>query len=378
MQKTNFNLHTVIVDSIREFPTPSEVHVPVLGCILQTGKGKKVLQGDRVAERPSAHGGDKHAPFSGKVNGVSYTHVSIQLDAESEAVEGVDLTSMEPGKGLLRALRSLGIDTQALAPAETLIVNGLNPEPGITAAEQLLRDEKKTLEAGLALAARIINPARTVLAHAQGYDPSLAECEPLAVKPVYPNSLAPLVAKAVTGSERSEGVVVLSAMDLYSLGQVALTGLPVRDTVITVNGGLNYRVLIGTPLSEIFALAGIDVESGDRVILDGPMRGQAVYSLDDGVSRDTYGVTVVRKDAFPAITDDPCINCGECVLHCPARVLPHMISKYAEYSLFENTEAYGIRSCFECGLCSFYCVSRRPLLQYIRLARKELLAAKDS
>ena len=143
-------------------------------------------------------------------------------------------------------------------------------------------------------------------------------------------------------------------------------------------GKRNYRVLIGTPLSAILDHVGIEVQSGDRVILDGPMRGQAVYSLDDGVSRDTYGVTVVKKDAFPVITDDPCINCGECVLHCPARVLPHMISKYAEYSLFENTEAYGIRSCFECGLCSFYCVSRRPLLQYIRLAKKELSASKDS
>jgi electron transport complex protein RnfC len=378
MQKVNFNLHTAIVDSIRELPAPAEVHVPVLGCILQIGKGKNVLRGTRVAERPTAQGGDKHAPASGKVNGLNYTHVSIKLDGEEENVDPVDLGSMEPGKGLLRALRGLGIDTGSLVAAETLIINGLNPEPGITAAEQLLRDEQNTLEAGLALASRIIAPKRTVLALAQGYETSLSGCETLPVKPVYPNSLAPLVAKAVTGKENPAETVVLSVMDLYSLGQVAATGLPVRDTILTVNGGLNYRVLIGTPLSEILSHAGIEVEQGDRVVLDGPMRGRAVYSLDDGVNRDTYGVTVVKHDAFPAITDEPCINCGECVLHCPARVMPHMISKYAEFNLFENTEAYGIKACFECGLCSFYCVARRPLLQYIRLAKKELLASKSS
>jgi len=379
MQKMNFNLHTVTLDPIQDLPTPSEVHIPVLGCILQIGKGKKVLQGTRVAERPSAGGGDKHAPHSGKVNSVGYTHVSVKLDPENETAEAVDLASLEAGKGLLRALRSLGIDTDRLVQAETLIINGLNPEPGITVVEELLRGERETLEAGLAMARRIITPGRTVLAlaKAEGYSATLADCEKLPIKPVYPNSLAPLVAKAVTGRENPADTVVLSAMDLYSLGQVARTGLPVRDTILTV-GKRNYRVLIGTPLSAILDHVGIEVQSGDRVILDGPMRGQAVYSLDDGVSRDTYGVTVVKKDAFPVITDDPCINCGECVLHCPARVLPHMISKYAEYSLFENTEAYGIRSCFECGLCSFYCVSRRPLLQYIRLAKKELSASKDS
>ncbi len=378
MQKVNFNLHTTIVDSIRELPAPTEVHVPVLGCILQIGKGKKVQRGTRVAERPTTHGGDKHAPGAGKVNGINYTHVSITLDGEEESVDPVELGSMEPGKGLLRALRGLGIDTGSLAPAETLIINGLNPEPGITAAEQLLRDEQPTLEAGLALASRIITPKRTVLALAQGYETTLSGCEAVPVKPVYPNSLAPLVAKTVTGRENPEGTVVLSVMDLYSLGQVAGTGLPVRDTVVTVNSGLNYKVLIGTPLSAILANAGIDVEQGDRVILDGPMRGRAVYSLDDGVNRDTYGVTVVRHDAFPAITDEPCINCGECVLNCPARVMPHLISKYAEFNLFENTEAYGIGACFECGLCAYHCVARRPLLQYIRLAKKELAASKSS
>ena len=74
--------------------------------------------------------------------------------------------------------------------------------------------------------------------------------------------------------------------------------------------------------------------------------------------------------------DNPCINCGECALHCPARVLPGMISRAAEFSFFDRARGYGLDSCFECGICGYHCPGRRPLLQYIRLAKKEL-AAKD-
>jgi len=38
----------------------------------------------------------------------------------------------------------------------------------------------------------------------------------------------------------------------------------------------------------------------------------------------------------------------------------------------EAATSYDLHSCIECGLCSFVCVARIPIFQYIRLAKYEL------
>ena len=45
-----------------------------------------------------------------------------------------------------------------------------------------------------------------------------------------------------------------------------------------------------------------------------------------------------------------------------------------EFELFDRTAELDIDDCFECGLCAAVCTARRPLLQYIRLAKAGLEA----
>jgi len=108
--------------------------------------------------------------------------------------------------------------------------------------------------------------------------------------------------------------------------------------------------------------------------LGGPFRGEAIYSLDQGVKKGDHGLFITSSDSIPAVQDAACINCGECVLQCPARIQPHLISRCAEYERFDEAVRYGLNSCFECGLCAFNCFARRPLLQYIRFAKAQILA----
>ena len=44
----------------------------------------------------------------------------------------------------------------------------------------------------------------------------------------------------------------------------------------------------------------------------------------------------------------------------------------------EAADNYDLFSCIECGLCSFVCVSKIPIFQYIKLAKYELDRAKAS
>ncbi|WP_147818660.1 4Fe-4S dicluster domain-containing protein [Salidesulfovibrio onnuriiensis] len=378
MLKIHYSLESDLQSGITDIAAPDELSVQVRNLVLKTAKRKQVKAGEIIAEHPSKFGGAYHAAGSGTVSNVDYHHLTIKCDGNDDKVEPVDVSALAPGRELLRTLQELGMDIAALsAPAEVLVVNGLNPEPGITVAEQLLKDEKETLEAGLALARKLIMPNRVVLAQAEGAAFSLFGAHIERIKPKYPNSLDALVVRKVTGKEFPEGVKVLSVMALYDLGRVALTGLPVTDTVMTIEGK-NYRVPLGTTIRHLLASLGMEVRSGDTVVLGGSFRGEAVYSLDEGVKKGDYGLFAIGSDAFPPVQDATCINCGECVLNCPGRIMPNLISRYAEYERFEMAEKYGLNSCFECGLCAFSCTARRPLLQYIRFAKAQLKASRQS
>ncbi|NDV25241.1 4Fe-4S dicluster domain-containing protein [Desulfovibrio sp. JC010] len=372
MLRIHYSLESDVQKTVSDITAPAELNISMRNKILKIKKGQKLAAGEMLAERPSKYGAACSAALSGKATKVNYHHLTIKSDGGEESVEPIDVKSMGPGKELLRTLQELGVNIAVLSShADNLVINGLNPEPGISVAEQLLKDEKETIEAGLRLAETLITPVHTTLAVAAGSHYELAGAERVFVKPKYPNSLDALVVKKVTGKEFPDDTKVISVMDLYNLGRVYETGMPVTDTIMTI-GDNNYRVLFGTPVSHICNELGIEVKSGDKVVLDGPFRGEAVYSLDEGVKKGDYGLFVIPAGTFPTIEDATCINCGECVLSCPARILPNMLSRYAEYEMFEMAEKHNLHSCFECGLCSFNCTVRRPILQYIRFAKDQL------
>ena len=378
MLKIHYSLESDFEKGIADIATPEELSIQVRNLVLKAKKGMQVAKGELIAEHPSTFGGAYHAACSGKVAKVDYHHLTIKCDADEagKAVEPVNVASLGAGVELLRVLQELGINVAPLSKTEILVINGMNPEPGITVAEQLLRDEKAALEAGLDIARKLCSPTRIVLAAAKGTSYSLAGAERKRIKAKYPNSLDALVVKAVTGKEFPANAKVINVMDLYDLGRVALTGLPVTDTVMTV-GGRNYRVPLGTPIRHVMRSIGQEIVSGDTVVLGGPFQGEAVYSLDEGVKKSDYGLFAISSKEFPAVQDAPCINCGDCVNKCPARIQANLISRYAEFERFEDAEKHGLHSCFECGLCAFNCFSRRPLLQYIRFAKAQLRASRQ-
>ncbi|WP_245628629.1 electron transporter RnfC [Salidesulfovibrio brasiliensis] len=271
MLKIHYSLESDSLTGIEDISAPKELSIQVRNLVLKTKKGKTVARGEMLAEHPSKFGGAYHASASGKVAKVDYHRMTIKCDGGEEQVQPVDVLSMAPGKPMLRALQNLGINVAPLSKTEILIINGLNPEPGVSVAEQLLKDEKDTLETGLSIAKMLCGPERTVLAVADGANYTLNGSEIKKVKPKYPKSLDALVVKAVTGKEFPSNAKVINVMDLYDLGRVAETGLPVTETIMTI-GGRNFRVPLGTPISHILDSLEMVVTSGDTVVLGGPFR----------------------------------------------------------------------------------------------------------
>jgi electron transport complex protein RnfC len=56
-----------------------------------------------------------------------------------------------------------------------------------------------------------------------------------------------------------------------------------------------------------------------------------------------------------------------------------MLVRFLEASQYEAAaDSYDLYSCVECGLCSYICVSKIPIFQYIKLAKYELERAQTS
>lgn len=373
-----------LADGIRDLPEPQRVRIPLDAKHKVVVKKKQVVGKGQVLAETASSGpfgvGFVHASIDGAVEDVTAEAILLgPLPAPAEGKEAPAPQRPAPrtdhaglaGEDLTRWLREMGIDTDRFHPSRTLVVNGLNPEPGVGISEQLLRDERATLDAGINLLERAIRPGNVHLVVAKGSGFGLHGAHIVEVDPVYPQTLDVLAMAAATGSENPEAADVISVSDLYRVGRVATTGLPLTEAVLTVENQA-ARVATGMAVGEVLSFLGVSVPSGATVILGGPMAGEAISSLDMGVPENCTAITVVPPGRYPLPGPNPCINCGECVLACPARIQPGMLSRYAEFALFEETRPRRIAACFECGMCTYVCPANRPVLQLIRLAKRKL------
>ncbi|MBQ4125129.1 MAG: electron transporter RnfC, partial [Desulfovibrio sp.] len=116
-----------------------------------------------------------------------------------------------------------------------------------------------------------------------------------------------------------------------------------------------------------------ELQPGDTVVRGGPLRGESLDKLDRSITKGASGLFIVESGTIPPMEGhSPCVACGSCSAICPARLRPDMLSRYAEFGLHDRCYDEYITSCLECGLCGYVCIARRPVLQYIRLAKEKL------
>lgn len=381
MTTYSFSLHTGETGPLVKASAPDQLRIPTPAHTALLDKGDEVLAGTKIATAKRPDDGDLHAPLAGIIKSVTSEAIMIEVTGDTRAES--PKKPMETGDSLREWLRSQGINVSALVPVSTLIINAVPPEPGISIHDPLLRDYRQIVELGLKTAQTICRSSKAYLVIAKG-NPTTAfpNCTVLDVSPTYPNGIDQLVIKAATGQEvllgaRPKDATILSVRDLYLIGRVLETGRPMTETVMTV-GAQNHLVKIGTPLGFLAQEAGATVQPGDRIVLGGLMRGISALNLQQGVDKDTTGFHLLRESEGLKPTENFCLGCGECERHCPARIMPGMISRCAEFKHFSRAEDFHIHSCIECGICGYWCKAQRPLLQYIRLAKYELALLRSA
>jgi electron transport complex protein RnfC len=170
------------------------------------------------------------------------------------------------------------------------------------------------------------------------------------------------------------GAVVQNVSTAYAIYEAVQKNKPMIDRVLTVTGKdapnpSNYRVRIGTFLSEIVELAGGVPDGTGKIVGGGPMMGRSLMNLQMPTAKGSSGIVFFRDEEAVRKPVKNCIRCSKCVTVCPMGLEPFLLMAQSERNLWPEMEVNRTMDCIECGSCSYTCPSNRPLLDYIRFGK---------
>ena len=398
---------------------PMSMHVGA-PCKPTVAVGDHVLLGQQIAESAGL-GAPIHASVSGTVkaieprphpNGGSVMAVVIQndfLDTPAPALErksaAGDLTGWEVVDLIDRAgivgLGGAGFPTSvklkgAIGKVDTLIINGAECEPYITADHRLMLEEGERLLGGVQVLMRAlslknavigveankldaINHLRTLLSQDSGIRIAT-------LKTRYPQGAEKQLIQKLTCRQVPSGKLpadvkcaVFNTSTAAAVYDAVHDGLPLTRRIVTVSGGAvkeprNLLVPIGTPLEHLLEECGGLAAEPARVLVGGPLMGTAQYDLSAPTIKGTNALLLLeRRECAPIPrTDPPCIRCGRCMRACPMNLPPLFFDLYSRNFRHKELEKYRLMDCIECGACAYVCPAHIRLVQSIRAAKNEV------
>lgn len=411
---------------IQPAPLPKQLIVPLaqhLGAPAEpcVQLGERVLKGQKIADAAGLISAPVHAPTSGVVSFIGpqpYPHASglpgtaIVIDSDglerwTELHPQPHYRSVEPA-ALLEIIRQAGISglggagfpaavklgARTTQKIHTLIINGTECEPYITADDLLMREQAEQLVAGIEILAYLIGPETILIGIEDNKPEAIAAVRaavgerPFTVKVFptkYPSGGEKQLIQILTGEEVPSGglpadigMLCQNVGTCVAIHDAVLLGKPLISRVTTLTGEalarpMNVEALIGTPVRELLEFAGLDASRLDRLLMGGPMMGFTLPSLDVPLIKTTNCLLAVTAAELPPPAPAlPCIRCGECAEACPASLLPQQLHFFALGHEHAQLRAHNLFDCIECGACAYVCPSSIPLVQYYRAAKAEI------
>ncbi len=418
--------------AIEVLPTPGRVDIPMLQhlgapCEVQVKPRKAIALGDLVGLAEAFVSAPVHASVAGKAARPSVAtlpngrHVeTLPIKAGEQILEGQALYSDHFGgswalesaddhdpvaiRSAVRKAGLVGMGGAAfpthvkLTPrtegeVDTLLVNGCECEPYLTADHRVMMEAAAAVLAGARLAARAVGAERVIIAIEDNKREAIERLADEAsgtgvivrsVPTKYPQGaerqlvLVTLGRTVPTGGLPLDvGVVVVNVGTAASIGRAVLRSGPLTHRVVTVTGSgiddaRNVLVPIGTSYGTLVDFAGGLRGNAERVVAGGPMMGFCVSSLDSPITKGTSGITVLTSDDLEETERTACVRCARCVDVCPLGLVPTRIALAARHADWELARRHHIRACMECGCCAWACPSGIPLVQLIRLGKAEM------
>jgi len=282
-------------------------------------------------------------------------------------------------------------------PIDTVILNGAECEPYLTADHRLMLEHPEPVVEGLEIISKVLGSKRKIIAIEENKPDALekmrqacsgTETEVVQLPVKYPQGAEKQLIKALLDRDVPAGGLPFEVNTLVqNVGTSAAIcaavreGRPLVDRVVTITGpGIttpsNLRVTLGTPIQKVIDACGGWKGDPGKLVAGGPMMGFAQLSTETPVIKGTSGLLLFSLDDVHIREEDKCIRCGTCVRHCPMTLAPSEIAKSAQKKLWDRADEYHALDCIECGCCSYGCPAAIPLVQYIRQSKAEIMALR--
>lgn len=398
----------LVIPIIQHIGAPCKVNVTV---------GQTVKKGDLIATPEGFVSAPVHSSVSGKVisimdypiaTGRLVPSIIIDNDMTEQWTilkDNPDYINMTPDelKSKIKDAGIVGMGGAAFPthvklsppkekPIDVIIINGAECEPYLTADYRLMIERPEEIIEGLKILMKILSvkkgfigvennkpDAINVLNNAVKSEPDI---QVVSLKVKYPQGAEKMLIKACANREvpprglpMDVGALVQNVGTTIAVYEAVRYGKPLIERVVTVTGEAikepkNLYVKVGTLISELIAECGGFKTSARKIISGGPMMGFAITNLDMPATKGTSGIVALPEDEILHVDNfGPCIRCGRCIEACPMGLMPYMLSIMSEKGFYEDSKSYNLFDCFECGSCTYVCPSKRPIVQFVRLAK---------
>jgi len=277
---------------------------------------------------------------------------------------------------------------------DTLIINGTECEPYITADDMTMRHRAPQVVAGIDVLMHILKPDQVLIGIEDNKPEAIAAMrEAVGERPMqvmvlptkYPSGGEKQLIQILTGKEVPSGglpaeigILCQNLGTALAVHDAVLLGQPMISRITTLTGAAlerptNVEALIGTPIAELLAFAGLRQAQLHRLVMGGPMMGFTLLDSSAPIIKTSNCLLAGTVDELPPPPPAlPCIRCGLCAEACPAELLPQQLHWFAMGKDYEQLERQNLFDCIECGACAYVCPSSIPLVQYFRAGKSEI------
>ena len=422
--KVPHSKNTAEMETVK-MPVPDKVVIPMkqhMGreCTPTVKLTDLVKVGQIIGDTDAFIGAPIHSSVSGKVtkideiigtDGNPIKAVEITTDKLQEIDESVkvpEVTDLQSFAAAIRAsglvgLGGAGFPTHVklmpknLDEVTTLLVNGAECEPYITADNRAMLEDTDDIVEGIKLVKKYMNLSTVIIGIEDNKQQAIAKLQAAvadiegasvkALKAQYPQGGEKVLIYECTGKIVPEGklhsdvgCVVMNVSSIAFVAKYMRTGMPLITKRLTVDGDAiaepkNVEVAIGTSFSDVIDFCGGFKTEPKKIIMGGPMMGFAVPTINYPVLKNNNAILAfsAAKTAEAEKPETPCIRCARCVNACPFSLMPAAIEKAYKAGNVDALKALKVNLCMECGCCAYVCPAKRNLVSVNRLAKKMIV-----